>query len=189
MKNILQDNNESEKKTVTLQTSPSSVSSPSPSIILSKEDAYIRDLLASQPKTLDEIEVKVLDKEDPNNHRLSLPEEIKRYEDRFVFRWIYRDSKGRAISEATQLKGWVLVNRSYFPDVPNHMFTTNGVIERGDNILAFIPRKIAEDMRKKPIQLSKEMVQSRIGAHAQNPNFYVPTDKSEEGEKSRVVGI
>lgn len=155
-------------------------------IVLSEESAYIQEIVDTQPKTLHEIEV--MDRKPLEGfHRLSLPSEIDKYTPKFTFRWLF--NRRRSISEATQIKGWFLVNRAYFPDLPNHLFTANGSIERGDNILAFIPKKLAEDMRKEPIEKSKDMVDSRIGAHKGNPNFYVPSDKSEEGESSRVVGL
>ena len=165
----------------------SSPSTPSPTtIVLSQDDAYIHEVSKSQPRTLDEIEAKVMDREDPSQHRLSLPPEFKEYEERFTFRWIFK--RRQAISEATQVKGWVLVNKTYFPDLPNHLFTANGAVERGDNILAFMSRKLAEGLRKKANDLSTMMVKSRLGAHKGNPNFYTPAD-GESAEDGRVIGI
>lgn len=155
-------------------------------VILSKDDAYISEIMKSQPKTLDDLEVSVTERDNPNEHRLTLPSEIKKYEDRYVFRWIYKTQRG--ISEATQLKKWTLVNKTYFTDLPNHFFSSNGAIERGDNILAFIPRKIAEAMRLKASSASIQAVKSKLGAHKDNPNFYVPTE-TEDGKKTKVVGL
>ena len=157
------------------------------SIVLSEENAYIHDVLKSQPKRLKDIDIQSVPSDDPNRHRLSLPDEFEPYYRKFTFRWLYK--KRQAIADAVQNKGWLLVNHTYFPDLPNHLFTTNGVMERGDNILAFIPKKAAEEMREKAYEDSRNMVASRIDAHKGNPNFYTPTDHSEEGKDTRVVGL
>jgi len=156
-------------------------------VVLSEDNAYIHDVLKAQPRSLKDVRVDFVRSEDPNKHRLSLPPEFEKYEKRYTFRWIYKNR--RAISEAVQNKGWLLVNRTYFPEVPDYLFTSNGICERGDGILGFIPRKVAEQMRQASIDASREMVGSKIDAHKGNPNFYVPTDKTEEGETSRVVGL
>ena len=155
-------------------------------VILSEESAYIQEVMKGQPKTLEEIEVRDR-KEIDGTHRLSLPPEVEKYAKKYTFRWL--NSKKRSISVATQIKGWVLVNRTYFPDLPGHLFTSNGIIERGDNILAFIPSKVAKQMREAAQKQSRDWVKSRIGAHSNNPNFYAPRDNSEEGEESRVVAL
>ena len=155
-------------------------------MILSEESAYLQEVISGQPKTLEEVEVRER-KNFEGYHRLSLPPEVEKYTAKYTFRWI--NAKKRAISEATQIKGWVLLNRTYFPDLPNHLFTSNGIIERGDNILAFIPKKIADKMLETSREMSSDLVKSRLGAHKGNPNFYVPSDASEEGEEARVVGL
>jgi hypothetical protein len=78
------------------------------------------------------------------------------------------------------------VNKWYFPDLPNHLFTANGSIERGDNILAFMSRARAEEIRKRPAELSRNAVKARFEAHKNDPNYYVPKD---EETGSKVVGI
>ena len=60
----------------------------------------------------------------------------------------------------------------------------NGCLEVGDNILAFMPLRQAEALRKRPLERSKEMVESTIGGHKDKDNFYVP---QEEGE--RIIGL
>lgn len=155
-----------------------------PTVLVSNTDAYIWDRMKGQPKTLKEVDVRVEEKRDPNRHRLSLPKEIEAYEKKYTFRWIFK--RKQAIDDACDIKGWVLVNQWYFPDLPKHLFTSNGSVERGDNILAFMSREKAEEIRRKPGELSRAAVKARFEAHKGDPNYYVPSDE-ETGRN--VVGI
>ena len=155
----------------------------SPTVLLSSADVYIYDRMKSQPKDLQSVDLKVEDKNVPGRHRLSLPEELSLHEKKYTFKWIFK--RKQAIDEACDIKGWVLVNKTYFPDLPNHLFTANGSMERGDAILAFMPRARAEAIRRKPGELSRAAIKTRFDAHKDDPNYYVPKDEDAE----RVVGI
>lgn len=161
----------------------SNSSERSPHVIVSNTDAYIYERMKGQPKTIKDIDVEVLPSSKPNGHRLSLPEEVSKYEDRYTFRWVYKSK--RAIDEACDVKGWVLVNKYYFPDVPLHLFTVNSSIERGDNILAFMPKAKAQALRDGNSVRAKQALDATFNKHKNNPNFYVPKDE----ETSEVVGI
>jgi hypothetical protein len=164
-------------------TSKKETPSASPTVLLSSADAYVYERMKSQPKSLDEVDVKVEEKIVPGQHRLSLPNEIKAFEKKYAFKWIFK--RPQAISEACDLRGWVLANKTYFPELPNHLFTANGSIERGDSILAFMPQARAEILRRKPGELSRSAIKTRFDAHKDDPNYYVPKDE----EDSKVVGI
>ena len=126
--------------------------------LVSDLDAYVSQRMKSGPKTLDEV-LFVKEKEyTPGEHRLSLPKELHKYENRFAFRWI--NKKKRAIDDAINLKGWVLVNRALFPDLSNHLFTTAGGVEVGDTILAFMKKERAEEIRRAPGEKSKNLLNS-----------------------------
>lgn len=148
---------------------------------MSENDAYIHDRMKSQPKTLDEVLMVKEKKYIPGEHRLSLPKEFRVYEDRFVFRWLNKHK--RAIDEAI-IKGWVLVNRILFPDVAQkakHLFSTNGAIEVGTNILAFMKKEIAVQIRKAPGEKSSAMLKSQLSkGEGKLPEgqsgFYKPED-------------
>jgi len=155
-------------------------------VVLDQENAYLRDVIDAQPRTIEDVEIKLGERGDPNFHRLTLPPEIKKYEDKFTFRWIFKNR--RSIAEASQIRKWMFVNRTHFPDLPDHLFSTSGAVERGDNILAFTLKHIADEMRNRPIKQSQDMVKGKLGAHKNNPNFYVPTD-GEDGESTKVVGL
>lgn len=161
--------------------------SSTPTVLLSQADAYVHERIKAQPKTLKDIDIQVEEKVDPNFHRLSLPKELDPYIKKWTFHWIMKNP--RAISEACDLKGWVLVNRTHFPELPGHLFSVTGSIERGDLILGFMKSTKAEKYRSDVALKSREMVKSRIGAHEGNPDFYVPRDKSEEGDTSKVIGL
>lgn len=160
---------------------------PSPTVLLSQADAYVHERIKAQPKTLDEIDVTVEAKFDPNQHRLTLPKELDAHLKKYVFHWIMKTP--RAISEACDIKGWVLVNRTHFSDLPNHLFSVTGSIERGDLILGFMKASKAEKYRSDVALKSREAVKSRIGAHKGNPDFYVPKDSSEDDGSSQVIGL
>lgn len=153
-------------------------------VLVSNTDAYIHDRMKGQPKSLQDIDVEIVTERQPGLHRLSLPKELEPYKDKYTFRWIYKNK--RAIDEACDVKGWVLANRSYFPELPNHLFTTNGSIERGDNVLTFMSRKKAEALRQQPVDRAKQILNSTFEKHKDDPRYYVPKDE-ETGD--RVVGI
>lgn len=154
-------------------------------MIHSELDAMIVDRVKSQPKSLEEVDSEVIVKPKDGRHALSLPEEIEKYTGKYAFCWIFK--RKQAIDEACDMLHYKLTNHTYFPDLPDHIFSARGVIERGDNVLAFRPRKIDDEMRKVPGLESIDRIRSRQGAHENDPNFYVP--KPESKEEGRVVGV
>lgn len=78
----------------------------------------------------------------------------------FLFRWVGKDK--RKLDYHLTVKHWALVNRVYFPEAPRHLFTANGCVEVGDNLLLFMPVKQALALRALPGQLSTERVKGRI---------------------------
>lgn|SRR3990167_1986765 len=172
------------------QTSSVPVREPersSPTVLLSQTDAYIHERIKAQPKTRHEVDIKVEEVFNIDKHRLSLPKELDQFLRTYAFHWIFKVE--RSISEACDLKGWVIANQTHFPELPKHLFSVTGCIERGDMILGFMKLEKAERMRKEPGIKSREAIKSRIGAHKGNPDFYVPKDSSEEGEESKVIGL
>ena len=161
---------------VALPPAPESVSTVAaqqgaPSVIvtqLSELDSYIVQRQRGQPKTLAEVEARVQRLENLNRdrHRLTLPDyfEQKSYDHEaskpFVFRWLFKEKK--AIDRALNDIGWTLVNRTYFPDAPEYLFTANGGIEVGDSILAFMPAKRALAIRLEPSRRSQQKLNSRM---------------------------
>ena len=147
-------------------------------ILLSNNDAYVHDRMKSQPKTLKDVDVKVEEKRDATKHRLSLPDEILSFEKKYTFRWLMKHKQ--ALDYACDVRGWVLVNRTYFPDLPRHLFSVSGSIERGDSILAFIPRKKADAMRAEPGEKSRNIIKGAFEKHKNDPRFYTPSGSSSE---------
>lgn len=157
---------------------------------MSEQDAYISDRMKSQPKTLDEVLMVKEKKYAPGEHRLSLPKELREYEDRFAFRWINKHK--RAVDDAI-IKGWVIVNRRLFPQVAEkakHLFSTSGGIEKGDSILAFMNKEVAVQIRKAPGEKSSAYLKAQLAKGTQpllkgQSGFYKPEDTSEKED----VGI
>ena len=135
-----------------------SIQDREPIIILSDNDAYIRQRMAAQLResgTLDDVVVKTPSVIE-SKHRLALPRELVPYTSKFGFRWINKNK--RAVDHAIDVVGWTLVNRIYFRDAPDHLFNANGAVERGDSILAFMPMAQVEIIRGAPAKLSKEIL-------------------------------
>lgn len=171
------------EKTQSVQAAPDKT----PTVLLSQVDAYVHERIKAQPKTREEIDVRIEEKFDPDHHRLTLPKELDPFVKKYAFHWIFK--KEQAISEACDVRGWVIVNRNHFPELPNHLFSVTGSIERGDMLLGFMKADRAERLRKEPGVKSREAIKSRIGAHQGNPDYYVPKDKSEDDGSSQVIGL
>lgn len=169
-------------------------------VLRSEVDAHIVDRMLSQSKSLDEVENQIVVEREGAVNRLSLPEQIEPYTKRFAFCWIYKDRKGRGIDEACTLYHWVLCNKTHFPEIAEkfpHIFSANGAIERGDNILAFRSRKIDEEMRKAPGIESAQRIKNFIGSKSGgDPAFYAPQsdefevdEKTGQRKKVSIVGL
>jgi len=89
---------------------------------------------------------------------------------KFIFRWLSQNK--RAFDESLNVKGWLVVNRSYFPDAPKTLFSSNGGVENGDAILGFMYAEQAISMRQKPSKDSIDRVKSEEDKHENHPNFY-----------------
>lgn len=171
------------------------VQAPQQNILVSDLDSFVIDRLRSQPQTLTDVEARVLEKPKDGSHRLSLPEELKEYEKKYAFCWIYK--KKRAIDEACDIYQWVLCNKTYFPDVAekaSHLFTARGVIERGDEILAFRTIAVDQEMRKAPGLESTARIKSRTEAHQGDATYYIPDaeyERQPDGTMKQipVVGV
>ncbi len=159
--------------------------------VLAEDDRYIADRMKSQPKTLDDVLMVKEKRYAPGEHRLTLPKEFKIYEDRLSFRWI--NKKKRSIDDAI-IKGWIVVNKTLFPDVAKkskYLFSTNGAVERGDAILACIKKEIAESIRKEPGLKSSAYLNNQLKKGTQplpkgQSGFYKPEDSGEKEDESGV---
>ena len=155
-------------------------------VIMSPEDAYIAERVASQPATLEEAK-KVVVYTDSQRNRLSLPPYFEAFSHdctvgqecgthpwketspgrwsygargEFIFRWVKKVK--RAIDHAMNVQGWLFVNRRYFPDAPGHLFSANGGVELGDVLLFFLPARQALALRAVPGQKSNDALKARL---------------------------
>ena len=153
------ENQEEQKESVVSQAKPLPEVQERPTLTLVSDlDAYVSQRMKSGPKTLDEVLFVKEKQYAPGEHRLSLPQELRKYTDRFAFRWI--NKKKRAIDDAVNLKGWVLVNRALFPDLPDYLFSTTGGVEVGDTILGFMKKEKAEAIRRAPGEKSRQLLET-----------------------------
>ena len=168
------------------------VATPQTMILKSELDAYVSERLREQPATIDDIQVKFNAERAEKHNILALPKELEKHGVKYAFRWI--NKKKRSIDNALDVIGWTFVTLNYFKDLPKHLFTSNGVIERGDAIMAFMPIKQAESIRLRPAQLSRERVRS---APVQNlrkwedrgEKYYKPDLGAAENDNEKPRGI
>ena len=133
--------------------------SSKPLVITSDINAYIHDRLKGQPKTLADIKVNPLESTE-GWHALKLPKEVSDIlkSRGMAPRWI--NKKKEWIDRALDVRGWLIVNRTYFPEISRHNFTANGTIERGDAILGFMPMERADRLRREPGRISTEKIKN-----------------------------
>jgi len=137
------------------QTHIQAEATSTPVYLGSEMDAYIHERVKGQPKTLEQIRIMSVEQEKRPNI-LALPKELEKYGKEYSFRWL--NKKKRSIDHALDVIGWTLVTRNFFNDLPKHVWGPNGVIERGDSILAFISQKQAARIRLRPAEISRERV-------------------------------
>ncbi len=149
--------------------------------LVSEGDAYILDRMKSQPKTIDDVAMLKPKQYALGKHRLSLPEELNQYENRFAFRWV--NKKKRALDEAIDLKSWVIVNRALFKDIPEHLFASSGGIEKGDVILMFYSKELqkayhaSNALKAKKLRTSTPMLKNDLpDVEKGRAGFYKPKD-------------
>ena len=159
--------------------------------MLAEDDRYIADRMKSQPRTLDDVLMVKERRYAPGEHRLTLPKEFKAYEDKLAFRWL--NKKKRSIDDAI-IKGWVIVNKTIFPEVAKkskYLFSTSGAIERGDAVLACMNISIAESIRKAPGLKSTAHLKNQLEKGTQplpkgQSGFYKPEDTTEKEDATGV---
>jgi hypothetical protein len=133
--------------------------SSQPMVIKTEVDAYINEMIKSQPQTVEEVEVRDFNYDRPASMVAVAPEIKEIFERRnLAYRWIYK--KKQAIDHAIYRRGWIIVNRTMFPELKRHHFTANGTIETGDLMLAFMPEAQAFKLRNKPREESADKVRS-----------------------------
>lgn len=154
-------------------------------VVMAQDDAYIADRIKSQPKTLDEVLLMKERKYSPGEHRLSLPVELRQYQDKVAFRWV--NKKKRAIDDAIDLKGWIFINRLSFKGLPNRLFSNSGAIERGDTVLMYMPIEMAMRIRKAPGDKSTALIKAHLAKGEEKllkgqSGFYKPTEGTSDSD-------
>src|ERR1700690_3959871 len=165
---------------------------PQTFVVKTEMDAYINEVMQTQPKTLDDI--KVVDTTDSPTNRISLPKDVS---DALISkgltpRWINKDKK--MIDRAIHIRGWLIVNKMYFPEIKKYHFTANGTIENGDSILGFMPSERADKLRRRPGEISQERIKTLPIDKYKNDQgekigYYKPALTSEKDGEMETVGI
>jgi len=162
-------------------------------IIKTELDSYIHDVMQTQPQTMESIKVRDFNF-DKSQSRTSLPDDVKKaFEKReLAVRWINKDK--RMIDRAIHIRGWIIVNRMFFPELASHYFTANGTIENGDSILGFMPVAQADRLRRRPGEISQERIKNLPIEKFKNEQgekigYYKPALTSEKDGEFTTVGI
>lgn len=191
----------------------SPVADPKPTVIMTEVDSYVHERMRGQPQSIDEVRSDEGSQEQTVS-RLQLPRELEPYSydcsrgadcrahqrdpksgkvghhGEFVFRWTWKEK--RSIDYAMNVRGWVFVNRTHFPDLPRYLFSSTGGIEVGDSILMFMSVKKALALRVAAGQKSLEMIRSRMSptkkpgevimtGEPDSPQYYMPDAPAEVG--------
>jgi len=113
-----------------------------------------------------------------------LDKEMDRWEQtkhgKYIFRWLNKNK--RALDLSLNIRGWYLVNASYFNEAPKILFSVSGGVENGDSILGFMTVQKAMAIREKPSKDSQDRVRSESSRHENNPNFYKAKLDSENAD-------
>lgn len=158
------------------------VESVAPTVLVSELDAQIKERMKSQPQTLDAVKLKSSLMEQ-GVHFLTLPKELKPYEKDYAFYWLGKDK--RKIDRGLDVRGWVIVNRTLFPNLPVHLFSISGAIERGDAILCCMAKAKAEELRKGPQDKANQLLRATLDKPKNHPDMYeAKLSASEENEES-----
>ena len=153
-----------------------------PTVLVSELDAQIKERMKSQPQTLDAVKVKKSMMEQ-GVHLLSLPKELKPYEKDYAFYWLGKDK--RKIDRGLDVRGWVIINKTLFPHLPEHLFSISGAIERGDAILCCMAKAKAEALRKGPQDKANQLLRATLDKPKNHPDMYeAKLSANEENEES-----
>ena len=158
-------------------------------VLVSNLDAHIKERMKSQPQTLEEIKMKPSMREE-GIHLLSIPKELKPYQEEYSFYWLGKDK--RKIDRGLDVRGWVIVNRTLFPKAPKHLFSVSGGIERGDALLCCMSKAKAEALRKDPQDKAKQLLDATLNKAKTHPDMYEAkistNEENDENPKGLVEG-
>lgn len=165
---------------------------PQTFVIKTEMDAYINEVMQTQPKSLDDI--KIVESTDAPTNRIALAKDIQEALSKkgLTPRWINKDKK--MIDRAIHIRGWLIVNKIYFPDIKKYHFTANGTIENGDSILGFMPSERADKLRRRPGEISQERIKNLPidkykGDQGEKIGYYKPALTSEKDGEMVTVGV
>ena len=121
-------------------------SEPTPVRVMSNEDSLVADLVKEQP-TLEQLaQITSTYRKVPD--LLAFPEEVlAKHGKEYHFAWL---SKNKDLSVKLRTTGWVLCNRTNSPYIKPHRFGGHGAVEQSGMLLAFMPKRMADEMYAQP---------------------------------------
>lgn len=122
--------------------------------VMSNEDSMVADLAKEQP-TLEQIsQMTIVHRRVPN--LLEFPEEVLAKHGReYHFAWLTKD---KDLSVKLRTSGWVLCNRTNAPYIKAHRFGGHGAVEQAGMLLAFMPKRMADEMYNRSAEASQSKV-------------------------------
>jgi len=170
-------------KDIVQEEKPSLSASEANQVNLSKEEAYIADLVKEQPKSDAELSVKTLTR----FNLLELPEECKPlYRTKYRFRWLAKQDIEARLNSSI----WTLCTRVNSPYIKPYRFKTHGAVEQAGMLLAFAPEALGKEREEAPAKKSAALVKHYTEdlANDEARGFYKPKDTGEEDSEGLIEG-
>ncbi len=148
-----------------------------PPVMFSNSQLEVMKLVGNAPRSTGEIEII----KEPMTRRLVFPDKVCKPE--FNYRWISIDGADREI----QMHGWNVVTKSNHSGVKKGLFDTTGAITfQGQNVLAFRPKQIGDEEKKKKAQMfssrEKELKDSSGNHYGKKGAVYMEAYEGDPGE-------
>jgi hypothetical protein len=149
---------------------------------MSDGDSLIADLVKEQPNE-EQIE-RLTSTYRSHPDLLAFPEEVlAKHGKEYHFAWL---AKGTDLAVKLRTTGWVLANRTNCPWIKAHRFGGHGALEQAGMLLAFMPKRLADEMYAQPGRRSTEKLKFALEDRFRHQDkdapyqFYKPEDKGDE---------
>jgi hypothetical protein len=159
-------------------------SEPTPMRVMSNEDSLVADLVKEQPSLEQLAQITSTYRKVPD--LLAFPEEVlAKHGKEYHFAWL---NKNKDLSVKLRTTGWVLCNRTNSPYIKAHRFGGHGAVEQAGMLLAFMPKRMADEMYAQPGRISAERLKyATEGRFKQQDKdapyqFYKPVDRGGEDD-------
>ena len=125
-------------------------SESAPVRVMSNEDSIIADLVHEQPTEAQIAQMTAVYRSHPD--LLAFPEEVlAKHGKEYHYAWL---AKNKDLAVKLRTTGWVLCNRTNSPHIEPHRLAGHGALGQAGMLLAFMPKKMADEMYAQPGRMS-----------------------------------